>query len=224
MGEGLLDTNPILYTNKPETRPARARVLSEAELPALWSALRDDDDYSDIVKLLILTLCRRDEIGGLRWDEIDFGKALVEIPAERMKNDKPHLVPLSKAALAILKRRTQGDRDHVFGVGPRGFQGWSWRRKDLDDRIAGPRPSWTLHDFRRTGSTVLHEQLGVLPHIVERVLAHVGHQSGIAGTYNKADYIVEKRRALEHWAEYVDAVVSGVPSKRKSGEIVQLYA
>lgn len=225
MGEGLLEQNPILYTNKPETRPARDRVLSEAELRALWSALQADDDYSDIIKLLILTFCRRDEIGGLRWDEINFEKALIEIPAERMKNKKPHQIPLCGLALAILKKRVRGDRDHIFGRSTRGFQGWSWRRKDLDDRIVGPRPDWTLHDLRRTGSTVMHEQLGILPHIVERALAHIGHQSGIAGKYNRADYIAEKRRALEHWAAYVDAVVSGVPSaKRKSGEIVQLHA
>ena len=142
-----------------------------------------------------------------------------------MKNKKPHQIPLCGLALAILKKRIRGDRDHIFGRGTRGFQGWSWRRKDLDDRIFGPRPDWTLHDFRRTGSTVMHEQLGILPHIVERALAHIGHQSGIAGKYNRADYIAEKRRALEHWAAYVDAVVSGVPSaKRKSGEIVQLHA
>jgi integrase len=223
MREGLLDQNPLPYTNKPETRPARDRVLTEAELRTLLAAL-PDDDYGDIIRLLVYTVARRDEIGGLRWDDINFEKALIEIPAERMKNGRAHQIPLSGPALAILKKRTQGDRDHVFGRGERGFQGWSRRRKDLDDRIAGPRPDWVLHDVRRTGSTVMHEQLGILPHIVERTLAHIGHQSGIAGKYNKADYIVEKRRALERWAEYVDAVVSGVPSKRKSGEIVQLHA
>src|SRR5262245_64576009 len=126
-----------------------------------------------------------------------------------MKNGKPHTIPLSTGALAILKRRRRSDRAHVFGHGPNGFRGWSRRREMLDDGIAGKRPSWTLHDIRRTGSTIMHDKLGLQPHNVERVLAHVGHQSGIAGTYNRSEYIDEKRRALERWAEHVDAVVSG---------------
>ena len=221
MREGLIDQNPLPYTNKPETRPSRERILTNDELHTLFAAL-PDDDYGDIIRLLVYTLCRRDEIGGLLWDEINFEKGVIEIPAVRMKNKKPHQVPLSAAALAILKKRARDDRDHVFGRGARGFQGWSWRRKDLDGKIVGPRPDWVLHDLRRTGSTVMHEQLGILPHIVERVLAHIGHQSGIAGTYNKADYALEKRRALERWAEYVDEVASGGPSARKkSGKVIQ---
>jgi hypothetical protein len=65
----------------------------------------------------------------------------------------------------------------------------------------------------------MHDKLGIAPHVVERCLAHVGHQSGVAGTYNKAEYIVEKRRALERWAEYVDAVVTG---KSVKAQIVRL--
>jgi len=66
-----------------------------------------------------------------------------------------------------------------------------------------------LHDLRRFASTTMHDKLGIQPHIVERLLAHVGHQGGTAGAYNRAAYSAEKRRALERWAEYVDAVVSG---------------
>ena len=214
MRDGMIEANPMPYTNKPEPRPARDRLIGDGELRTLWTAL-GDDDYSDIVRLMIYTAARRDEIGGLRWDEVDLDRALIEIPAARMKNGRPHLIPLSGPALAILKRRERNGREHVFGQGARGFQGWSWRRKDLDARIAGPRPTWTLHDLRRLASTTMHEKLGVAPHIVEAVLAHVGHQSGIAGTYNKASYAVEKRRALEKWADYVDEVVSGKTRKAK---------
>jgi hypothetical protein len=66
-----------------------------------------------------------------------------------------------------------------------------------------------LHDLRRLASTVMHDKLGIQPHIVEAVLAHVGHRSGVAGTYNKATYLAEKRRALQRWAEYVNAVIEG---------------
>jgi integrase len=209
MREGLLDLNPMLNTNKPKPRPGRERMPTEDELRAVWAALTDGDDYSDIVKLIILTACRRGEIGGLRWDEVDLDGALIEIPAARMKNGRPHMVPLSEPALAILRRR-QRTGDHVFGRSGRvGFQGWSARRKALDAAIGGLRPDWVLHDFRRLASTTMHDKLGIQPHIVERVLAHVGHQRGVAGTYNKAEYLTEKRRALARWADYVLTVVSG---------------
>jgi integrase len=218
--EGVIDQNPVAYTNKPEARPARDRLITDAELRTIWAAL-DDSDYSDIVKLLTYTAARKSEIGNLRWDEIDLEAAVIEIPASRMKNNKPHLIPLSEPALAILAKRTQNGREHVFGRGASGFQGWSRRRKDLDDRIAGKRPNWVLHDLRRLTSTVMHEKLGIAPHVVESTLAHVGHQSGIAGTYNKASYADEKRRALDRWADYVDEAVSGKPKKAK---VVRLHA
>ena len=72
-----------------------------------------------------------------------------------------------------------------------------------------------LHDFRRLASTVMHERLGIPPHVVEAVLAHVGHQSGVAGIYNVASYIDEKRRALERWADYVDMVTTGKAAPEK---------
>jgi integrase len=218
MREGLLDQTPMLNTNKPKPRPGRARVPTEDELRAVWVALSDGDDYSDIVKLIVLCAARRGEIGGLRWDEVDLDAAVVEIPAARMKNHRSHLIPLSEPALAILQRRPRVG-DFVFGRGSRvGFQGWSARRRTLDAAIGGLRPDWVLHDFRRLASTTMHDELGIQPHIVERVLAHVGHQAGVAGVYNKAEYLTEKRRALTRWADHVLAVGTDVPS---TAQVVQ---
>ena len=79
---------------------------------------------------------------------------------------------------------------------------------------------WTLHDFRRSLSTALHERFGVLPHVVEAILGHVGgHKAGVAGVYNKALYLDERRRALERWGEHITALVSGKAAK---AEIVNL--
>src|SRR5262245_40008024 len=148
IGEGLLDQSPMLHANKPKPRPARDRVLTENELRVLWHAL-GDDDYGVIVKLLIYTGTRRNEIGDLRWGEINFNEATVEIPAVRMKGARPHLIPLSEPALAILKKRQRNGREHVFGRGTSGFQGWSRARTALDEAIGGERPDWVLHDLRR---------------------------------------------------------------------------
>jgi integrase len=209
IGEGMLDQNPAVGCNRP-ARKDRVRMLTEVELRTLWAALKDDDDYSDVVRLLLLTGLRREEIGGLRWSEVDLDDGTLDIPGERMKNHLPFLQPLSEPALAILRRRyaaRASQQDHVFGRG--GFQHWSQARKALDARLGDPRPDWVLHDFRRTFSTVAHEKLGVLPHIVERCLAHAGHQGGIAGVYNRAEYFDDKHATLTRWGDWLLAVVAG---------------
>src|SRR5262249_25417448 len=154
------------------------RVLSDDELRAIWLAL-EDDQYGAIVKLLILTGARRDEIGGLRFSETSIlGAPIIALPPERTKNRREQFIPLSEPARAILgaePRRFNPDgtpRDHVFGVGTmRGFQDWSGSKADLDARIAqahhGKALEWRLHDFRRSLSTSLHERFGAGPHVVE---------------------------------------------------------
>src|SRR5262249_37177844 len=144
--EGCIDTNPVAFTNKAQENGARERVLADNELRTVWLAL-DDSEYATIIKLLMLTGARRDEIGGLRWNEIDLNEATVPLPpartkSARAKKPREHLITLSEPALAILKaqpRRTNPDgtpRDHVFGRGiERGFQGWSRSKAELDARI-----------------------------------------------------------------------------------------
>jgi integrase len=207
--EGLLDANPVLNTNKAEEGSARDRVLSDAEMAAIWQVL-GSDQYSAIVKLLMLTGARRDEIASLRWSEINLDRAVITLPPARTKNKREFAIPLTDAALAVLQaqpRRLQADgseRDLVFGHGDRGWQDWSGSKEDLDARLAKPIKDWRLHDFRRTLSTTMHERLGVLPHVVEAVLGHVdGHLRGVAGVYNKSEYSEQKRIALTKWAEHL---------------------
>jgi integrase len=212
MREGLLDANPILATNKAPQNGARTRVLSEADLKAIWNGL-DDDRYGVIVKLLVLTGLRREEIGGLRWDEIDLDQEVVRLPTERCKNKRPHDVPLSAPALAILKAQPR-EGDRVF----ESFGSWGRAKARLDRKLAGTVAPFRLHDFRRLVSTTMHDKLGVQPHVVEAVLGHVGHQGGVAGTYNKALYLDERRHALTRWAEHVEGIVSG----RQPATVVRL--
>jgi integrase len=215
MKEGLADSNPIIATNKAVTAGARDRVLDNGELHLIWNAL-PSNDYGDIVRLLALTGQRRDEIGSLRWSEVNLDKALISLPSERTKNSRPHDIPLSPAALSILKARPRrAGRDHVFG-GPNGFRGWSNYKTAIDARIAakGAIAPWRLHDLRRTCSTRLHDELGIAPHVVEAVLNHVsGHKAGVAGVYNRALYNKEKAIALARWAERLMAIVTGKDSK-----------
>jgi integrase len=216
MREGLADSNPIIGTNKAVTSGARDRVLTDDELRSIWNAL-GNDPYGDIVRLLALTGQRRDEIGSLRWREIDFDKAVISLPAERTKNSKPHDIPLSPVALSILKARPRlAGREYVFTSGANGYLGWSNYKVLLDARIAtkGTVSPWRLHDLRRTVSTRMHDDLQIAPHIVEAVLNHVsGHRAGVAGVYNRAAYAKEKAIALARWAEHLGAIVGGTSSK-----------
>jgi integrase len=206
MGEGLADINPVIGTNKAKEGGSRDHVLRDTELAAIWKACREDD-YGRIVRLLILTGQRREEVGAMHWDEINLARAVWTIPRERTKNSLPHNVPLSDAALAILRSAPQRDgRALIFGDGAGGFQGWSKAKVALDNRVAQAevkvRP-WRLHDLRRTVATHLND-LGTLPHVVEAVLYHSsGHKAGVAGVYNRANYQQEKRGALHRWADHL---------------------
>jgi integrase len=212
IGEGLTDSTPVLGTNKATAEISRDRVLTPDELAAVWREA-GVGDYAAIVRLLILTGQRREEVGGMLWSEIDTAGAVGavwRIGAERTKNSLAHDVPLSAAALAILgglERR--GGRDLVFGSRVGAFQGWSNAKSALDVRVSAalgrpPTAPWRLHDIRRTVATRLAD-LGVLPHVIEAVLNHVsGHKAGVAGIYNRASYAAEKRAALDLWAQRVE--------------------
>jgi integrase len=206
IGEGLCDNNPVVGTNKQEEN-SRSRVLSEAEAAAVWLAA-PEKDYGRIVRLLLLTGCRRDEIGSLRWSEIDLEARTITLPGERTKNGRPHVVPLSDSAIAIIAAIPRRDREHVFGQGRGGFSGWSKAKAALDES-AKLKEAWTLHDLRRTAATIMADRLGVQPHIIEALLNHVsGHKAGVAGIYNLAAYEKEKAEALKLWASHLAAAVA----------------
>jgi integrase len=203
-GIRLPEGNVASYTNKREEK-SRSRVLSYTELKAIWAAC-PDDDFGAVLKLLILTGQRANEIARLRWDEVYDDKII--LPAERTKNHRTHVVPLSGPATTILGTSNAGGRTCVFGRDDTGFCNWSTAKKRIDAEI-GALPHWTPHDIRRSVATHMAE-LGVHPHIVEAVLNHAsGHKGGIAGVYNRATYDKEKREALNLWAEQVTALVEG---------------
>jgi integrase len=199
------DSNPVSFTLKHVEKP-RERTLTDQELRAIWKATEGDDDYSRIVRLCLLTGCRRDEIGGLRWDEVQDHQ--LRIGTERMKGGIAHEVSLLPAMAAILPIRHENGRPCVFGRGGTGFSGWSNSKKALETKLAKAghclKP-WTLHDLRRTFSTRLHDA-GVEPIIVEALLAH--KQRGVAAVYNRASFKEAKRSALLRWHDIIQRIVS----------------
>ena len=214
MRQGLTEAHPVTATAKAAPERARERVLADDELRAIWQATDDGGDHSSIVRLLLLSGQRREEVGAMAWAELDLEAAVWTIPGARAKNNRAHRVPLSGPALAILEAIPDRGRSLVFGwsrKAPTGFSGWSRGKAMLDTRVAKARGEalapWRLHDLRRTAVTGMAE-LGVAPHVVEAVVNHVsGHKSGVAGIYNRATYETERRAALELWSQQLLALV-----------------
>ena len=151
VAEGLAETNPVTGTGVANEGHSRDRTLSEGELTSLLAAL-GEDEFSYIIRMLILTGLRREEIGGLRWSEIKWDKTTLEgmivLPPERTKNKRLHELPLSKQADFILSgrrfaRRFTGDRSEwVWG---RRWTKWSDNKAQLDSQLAPSiRESWRL--------------------------------------------------------------------------------
>jgi integrase len=209
MKEGLCEANPVVATNDPAAgiRP-RERVLSEQELRAIWRACRGDD-FGRVVKLLILSGCRRSEIGGLRWNEIDLKTGAMTIPGSRTKNHRTLELTLPPVAIDILRSVPQHPGiEHVFGRRGTGFVGWSYPLTTLNLRIAEaegkPLAPWSLHDVRRSMRSGL-SRIGIPPHVAELVIGHV--RAGIQATYDRHKYQAEIEVALRRWSDRVLAIV-----------------
>lgn len=212
IGEGICDANPVEGTNRQSEGKERERSLIQTgekpsydDLIAVWKGT-PDDEYGKIIRLLILTMCRRDEIGSLKWSEIDREARLIRFPGTRTKNGQEHVVPLSAPAMAIIDTvERRKDRDLLFGSGKGGYSGWSKAKERLDNLVPIKTP-WVLHDLRRSGRTGLGI-LGIAPHIAEAVLNHLPPK--LMRTYDRNRYEKEKREALNLWAAHLMGLVSG---------------
>jgi integrase len=214
MREGLAEQNPVINTNAPAAPEPRDHVLTDAELVAVWRAC-EDDDHGRIVRLLALTGCRRQEVGGMRWSEMDEAGGTWTIPASRTKNGRQHILPLPPLAWKIIQSVPRMiERDCLFGErGERGFTAWSNGKAALDKRLGDMVAPWRVHDLRRSVCTRMID-LGVEPHHVEAVLNHYsGHRSGIAATYNRSKYVPQIKRALALWDDHIRALVEGTEPK-----------
>ena len=160
-------------------------------------------------RLMWLTLCRPNEVIGAHWNEINFDQAIWTIPAERMKKRKEHKVPLPRQAIKILldMKGVTGHREYVF-------PNRDDRNSPMTDaalRQALVYLKWSKkyspHATRTTGSTRLHE-MGFLSDWIERQLAHAD-QNQVRRTYNHADYLADRAKMMQHWADYLDELRDG---------------
>jgi integrase len=211
---GILAASPMTGTKAPGEEKSRTRVLDDDELIRVWKAADADGvPFGQIIKLLILTGARRDEIGGLKWCEIHDDEICLE--GDRTKNGVPHLIPLSAPAQEILRSLERHDGSHVFSKYGTPVSGYSKAQSRLRRAAAVPE-HWTIHDIRRSVATGL-QRMGVQLPVTEAVLGHVsGSRRGVIGIYQRHDYGAEKRSALEAWGAHVMAMVEG----RKPGKVL----
>jgi integrase len=202
LASDLVDANVVTGTEGYAT-PKRDRVLSDAELRAIWSYTEQRTDFCMIVRLCLWLGVRRGEAGGMADSELANG--LWTVPGSRTKNHRPLVLPLPRQALAALEAwpRFVG-KDRLFGRGRNGFQGWSAAKKRMDVWLGFNR-DWDLHDGRRTVETRM-AGLGIDKHIVNRVLNHAA--GPITETYDLYDYLPEKRDALQRWADELDGIAT----------------
>jgi integrase len=227
VGRGDIERSPLEGFEAPATVASRERVLTDEELALVWNASKGlGYPFGPMFRLLILTGQRREEVAGLKWEELDQESATWLLPPERSKNGRSHIVPLSAPAVELLGQIAPCEkwprRGFVFTTtGSTAISGYSRAKRRLDVAMqelsaekaaAGgeeitPTPPWRVHDLRRTLATGL-QRIGVRFEVTEAILNHVsGARSGVAGVYQRHDWREEKREALRQWAEAIQRLL-----------------
>ena len=156
MKTGTAQHNPLIGAYAPDIAPSRDRVLTNSELSAVWRAC-GDDDLGRIVRLLILTGCRRQEVGGMSWGEFDRERrGLWTIPGAhgRRTIDRMHCRCWRRPGSQSTQFRTEPIASSYLATGPtRGFAGWHLAKQRLDQRLGDAVAPWGLHDLRRSVAT-----------------------------------------------------------------------
>jgi len=230
--------SPIVKGMNPREGEARARVLADDELADLWRALDEVDNISDafkaLVRVLLLTACRRGDVAGMHTRELERGSKRVAavggtstkdatlwtIPAARYKTERDHMLPLIEAIKKYLPERKNG---FVFSCdgGKTPIKGFHTPLLEVKAKIAeirrkenrGPMAPWSLHDLRRTARTIM-AAMKVARDDAERVL---GHRFGaVEETYDRFKYLDEKADALTKLAGHVNGIVSPTPAAPRS--------
>lgn len=204
-----LDRSPCeLMTGEVST--ARDRVLSDPELRRIWHACEDCGQFGIIVKLLMLTGQRKNEIACLQTSWIKDDQII--LPKEVTKNARQHTFPIGTLAASLLSQARSGHQSSLLfcarGTQDRPFSGWSKSTIALNKILGSDFQHWTLHDLRRTFATNL-AALGVRLEVTEKLLNHVsGSLGGIVAIYQRHDFKDEMREAVTKWEERLTSLLN----------------
>lgn len=210
-----ITSNPCDGLKPPTKEKARDRVLTDDEIRAFWGATEELGwPFGPLLKLLLLTAQRRDEVATMEWSELNLETGLWTIPRHKAKNDNGHDVQLSREAIEILRALPRIKGALIFTTNGRtAVSGFSRAKERLDAIMAKAAgrdiAPWILHDLRRTAATGM-AGLRIAPHVVDRILNHTsGTIRGVARVYNRFEYADERRTALDAWGRVVEAIVTG---------------
>lgn len=208
----VVDKNPAaaLPTRFIAKLKARDRALTPEEIRTYLRTLYQSSIRQQFklgLHLILLTLVRKSELLNARWEHVRLDEGLWEIPAENSKTSKPHLVFLSRQAIEIFR-----ELRFLSGTSPLVLPGRSSLDKPFAhnalnhalDGVTFPIAHFTIHDMRRTASTLLHEA-GFVSDVIEKALNHT--MGGVRGVYNRAEYADQRLDMLQWWGDYVDSLV-----------------
>lgn len=229
--KGRIDENPMtsVALPHPEVEKARDRVLSDEEIMELWVAWnRLAYPFGDLFKLLLVLGQRRNEVGSMRWRDLNLKEKQWAIPREATKSDRAHIVPLSPLALELIEGiPKQGKVKWVFTTtGKTSVSGYSKVKARLDKWIKEAReqnehedmPPWRIHDIRRTVASGL-ARMKTPQIVIEKVQNRVtGEGAGVAGVYNRYSYMEEREAALTAWARHIETLVN---PDGASGDVIE---
>ena len=206
LDRGLVEATPAARIRAPGKETQRERTLSDDEIKAIWEACPAlGYPFGPLVRLLLVTAQRREEVAGMRWSDIDLEAALWTLPREMTKADRVHEVPLSPLAREIIGALKQGGV-YLLTSGRRGdkpVSGFSVAKRRLD-KLSGV-TGWRLHDLRRTAGTNM-ARLKVADSTISRVMNHA--EGGVTRIYRRYGYLDEKRDALDKWSDRLATILS----------------
>jgi integrase len=218
---GLATTNPVLALPMRHVHKAksRERALSPEEVRVFLKAAFESNirrQFKIGLHLILLTMVRKSELLLARWEHVDFEHAEWHIPAEHSKTGKPHIVFLSRQSIALFKELQVLAGGSALVIPGRGSLTKPFAHNAINTALktalAGqPIPAFTIHDLRRTASTLLHEN-GWASDVVEKALNHT--IGGVRGVYNRAEYAPQRREMLQFWADFIEQLTS-------TGQVIQ---
>ncbi len=214
MTAGLVTVNPVLAlpTRHVHRAKTRERALTPDEIRKFLKAAFESNirrQFKIAMHLFLLTMVRKSELLLARWEHVDFDQAEWHIPAEHSKTGKPHIVYLSRQSVALFKELQALAGGSLLVLPGRGSLTKTFAQNAINQALkvalqGQDIPAFTIHDLRRTASTLLHEN-GWPSDVVEKALNHT--IGGVRGVYNRAEYGPQRQEMLQFWADYIDQLM-----------------
>lgn len=214
VNSGIISSNPLAGISKAFQQPIKQNLptIEPSQLPMFMTTLSQASiklTTRCLIEWQLHTMVRPSEASGTRWDEIDFTNNLWSIPAERMKQKKPHVVPLTDQTIALLEimKPVSSLSEYVFPSDRNPRTHTNAQTANTAIKRMGFDKQLVAHGLRSIASTVLNEQ-GFDGDVIEAALAHTG-KNEVRNAYNRTDYLSRRKPVMDWWSEYIDKAATG---------------